>query len=180
MSWVFVCGPSGAGKDSVMACARNLLAGHERIVFARRIVTRPVQIGSDHDPHTDAQFEQALREQAVCWHWQAHGFFYGIDTRYTQAVRDGQVVVVNASRAHVKGLAPSAGFSVVEISVDPTQLALRLNHRGRDSESSQALRLARNASFSSIRADCVVDNSQALTDAGRALADYLLLVSGRA
>jgi ribose 1,5-bisphosphokinase len=180
MSWVFVCGPSGSGKDSVMACARDLLVGHESIVFARRIVTRPVQLGSDHDPQTEAQFGQALLDRALCWHWQAHGFSYGIDSRYTQAVRDGQVVVVNASRAHVERLPPSAGFSVVEISVEPKQLALRLSQRGRDSESSQALRLARNASFSSIRADCVVDNSQALTYAGRALADYLLLVSGRA
>jgi ribose 1,5-bisphosphokinase len=163
-----------------MASARDLLVGQDNIVFARRIVTRPVQLGSDHDPQTDAQFEQALRDQALCWHWQAHGFFYGIASRYTQAVRDGQVVVVNASRAHVENLPPSAGFSVVEISVEPKQLALRLSQRGRDSESSQALRLARNASFSSLRADCVVDNSKALADAGRALADYLLHVCGKA
>jgi len=45
--WVFVCGPSGAGKDSVLAWASDHLAGRRDIVFARRMVTRPMQPGSD-------------------------------------------------------------------------------------------------------------------------------------
>lgn len=45
-AWVFVCGPSGAGKDSVLAWAREALAGRSDIVFARRLITRPAQSGS--------------------------------------------------------------------------------------------------------------------------------------
>ena len=35
-TWVFVCGPSGAGKDSVIGWARGQLADRPGIVFAQR------------------------------------------------------------------------------------------------------------------------------------------------
>jgi ribose 1,5-bisphosphokinase PhnN len=37
--WVFVCGASGAGKDSVMAWAQEHLAGTSAIVFSRRMLS---------------------------------------------------------------------------------------------------------------------------------------------
>ena len=54
---VFVCGPSGAGKDSVMALARDALAERGDIMFARRMMTRPAQTVADHEPVTAAQSE---------------------------------------------------------------------------------------------------------------------------
>ena len=55
--WVFVCGPSGAGTDSVMALARDALAERGDIVFALRMITRPAQAGADHELVTAAQLE---------------------------------------------------------------------------------------------------------------------------
>lgn len=39
--WLIVCGPSGAGKDSVIAWVAGVLADDPRIVFARWLMRRP-------------------------------------------------------------------------------------------------------------------------------------------
>lgn len=171
--WVFVCGPSGSGKDSVIDAARQALVGRSDIVFARRMVTRPVQPGSDHDPVTASVFAGLLQADRLCWHWQAHGFCYGIASHYADAVRAGCLVVVNGSREHVNSLPPSSDLRVVRISTDPERLAIRLAQRGRDSDRAVAERLARNATFTGMQADCIIVNNEALPVAGQCLTDYL-------
>lgn len=171
--WVFVCGPSGSGKDSVIDSARKLLGAHPGIVFARRMVTRAAHAGSDHDPVSTAAFADLLHSGSLCWHWQAHGFCYGIAGHYADAVRSGCLVVVNGSRAHVKSLSPSPALRVVRISTDPERLASRLLQRGRDTAGAVADRLARNVHFADMQADCVIANNGELASAGRQLADYL-------
>ncbi len=172
-AWVFVCGPSGSGKDSVMAYAQQALAARTDIVFARRFVTRPVQAGSDHDALTPAAFAAMHQSGGLRWHWQAHGFSYGIASRYGEAVEAGKRVVVNGSRAHVHGLPASPAVHVVHITADPAALARRLLQRGRDSAEAVTQRLERNADFDRLRADCVITNNGELAAAGRQLVDYL-------
>ena len=172
-AWAFICGPSGAGKDSVMASAEQLLGPRPDIVFARRMVTRPAQIGSDHDAVSEAGFLELLESGGLSWHWQAHGHSYGIARRYEDDVLAGRRVVVNGSRAHVLSLAPSPGLRVIEVTADPQQLATRLMQRGREDSSAVADRLARNSSFPGLQADMVIVNDGALAIAGRRLADYL-------
>lgn len=82
-------------------------------------------------------------------------------------------MVVNGSRAHVNSLPPSSDRRVVRISTDPERLALRLAQRGRDSDRAIAERLARNAAFTGLPADCVIVNDGELAAASRRLADYL-------
>jgi phosphonate metabolism protein PhnN/1,5-bisphosphokinase (PRPP-forming) len=172
--WVFVCGPSGAGKDSVMTWAATHLAGRQDIVFARRMVTRPSHAGSDHDEVTAEQFARLNGGGGLAWCWQAHGFDYGIDTRYAALVAAGQVVVVNGSREHACALAVAAHLRVVQIVAHAAQLASRLEQRGREAPHEVTRRLARNALFSDLRADHTILNQGALADAGRQLVDYLL------
>lgn len=172
-AWVFVCGPSGSGKDSVIAYAQQALVSRADIVFTRRFVTRPAQAGSDHDPLTQADFAERLQSDGLRWHWQAHGFFYGIARHYEEAVRAGCLVVVNGSREHVNALPPTSDARVVRITADQDALAQRLMQRGRDSAEAVALRLARNMHFDELRADCVIVNDGKLAHAGQQLADYL-------
>jgi phosphonate metabolism protein PhnN/1,5-bisphosphokinase (PRPP-forming) len=172
-AWIFVCGPSGAGKDSVIAWARQDLDNHPDVVFARRVVTRAMQVGSDHDPIAEVDFHAQVANGSLRWHWQAHGFFYGVLDHYANDVKAGRLVVVNGSRAHINEMPASPEVRVVQVTAAPEQLALRMNQRARDTASSVAARLARNALFGGMQADCQIVNDSYLATAGKQLADYL-------
>jgi ribose 1,5-bisphosphokinase len=172
--WVIVCGPSGAGKDSVIGWAATHLLDRPDIVFARRMVTRLPRPGSDHDAVTPKQFSSLTASGGMAWHWDAHGFRYGIEARYGAEVQSGRVVVVNGSREHALAVAAQPLVRVVQILADPEQLALRLTQRGREAPHDINRRVARNALFSDLRADHTIVNQGTLANAGRQLADYLV------
>lgn len=172
-AWVFVCGPSGAGKDSVIAWARERLAVDSRVVFARRMVTRPAQTGSDHEPVTSRDFDVLLQREQLAWHWRSHGFGYGIARRYAHQAAWGRVVVVNGSREHLADVDPVPGIYRVLVEAPEDQLAGRLRQRGRDDLESIAQRLARNSRFTGMEADLVIANDGELCQAGSCLQHYL-------
>ena len=127
--WVFICGPSGVGKDSVIAWAGKALACQSAIVFARRLVTRNAQPSSDHDAVDEADFLSLHQSGGLCWFWQAHGFYYGISQHYASHVSAGGIVVINGSRSHVDGLQASPNVKRVEITASPEKIAARLAKR---------------------------------------------------
>ena len=172
--WVFVCGPSGAGKDSVLGWAAQELAQRQDIVFARRVVTRAAHAGSDHDEVSPEQFARLMDGDGLAWRWQAHGFHYGIEARYAAMVAAGRVVVVNGSREHVNTLKAAEHLRVVQIEVDAAQLAARLAQRSRDTPQEVTKRLARNALFPRLQAHCTIVNQSELAHAGRQLVNYLV------
>jgi phosphonate metabolism protein PhnN/1,5-bisphosphokinase (PRPP-forming) len=171
--WVFVCGASGAGKDSVMAWAQQRLAERPDIVFSRRVVTRETLPGADDSAVTPAQFDALRLTGGLSWHWQAHGLCYGIGAHYASAVQEGRTVVVNGSREHVQGLALGADIRVVQILAEPQQLADRLAQRGRDDPHAVHSRLTRNARFDGLQTHCTVYNKGPLAEAGQQLLAYL-------
>lgn len=173
-TWVIVCGPSGAGKDSVLAWARDALQAHPVICFARRLVTRPSVPGSEHE-EASAEALQALRAQrALAWYWEAHGLAYGVRAEYARRVALGQVVVVNGSRMHASGLAGRSDVRRVLVTAGADRLQERLLRRGREEPAVVAARLARNADLPALQADHVVANDGRLPVAGTSLRDYLL------
>jgi ribose 1,5-bisphosphokinase len=172
--WIFVCGPSGAGKDSVMAWAQQALSANQNIVFARRLVTRPGHTGPAHDSVDKSDLLDMAKTGALRWHWQAHGFHYGIEARYAAEVDAGKLVVVNGSRAHVVAMTPAAALKVVHITTIPENLKARLTQRGRDTPESVTERLMRNADFISLDANFTIDNDAEVQNAGQRLVDYLL------
>ena len=66
--WVFVCGASGAGKDSVMNWAAAHLAARHDIVFSRRVITRASPIDLNHEAVTVPEFEQLRDLDHLAWH----------------------------------------------------------------------------------------------------------------
>ena len=178
--WVFVCGPSGAGKDSVIGLARHALAARTDIVFARRIITRAAQPQSDHEPATAAEFGLLRRSGALAWHWQAHGFEYGIPLRYAHQVAWGRIVVVNGSREHAQQLAPHPLVHCVLLSAAPAHLVARLEQRGRDEPAAVAARLARNQRLAPIDADLEIRNDGPPEKAAAALRRHLEALAGPA
>jgi ribose 1,5-bisphosphokinase len=179
--WIFICGPSGVGKDSLIAWSRQALAGQPHIVFARRLVTRMAQPGSDDDAVNEADFLSLRQSGGLRWHWQAHGFHYGISQNYAAHVSSGGTVVINGSRSHVDALPASPDIKRVEITASPDKIATRLVQRGRDSEEAVAYRLARNAGFEQISpssADLIIRNDAEIAQAGSALVMYLAVQAG--
>lgn len=165
---VCVVGPSGAGKDSVMAAARALLGADERVVFVRRVLTRPADAGGeDHLAVSPANFVR-LRDQgglALCW--EAHGIAYGIPAAIVADLNQGRVVVANVSRTAIAAARQSFDAVVVEITADPQVLARRLAGRGRESAADIAGRLARAVS---VDPDETIVNDGELAQAAQAFA----------
>ncbi len=139
---VLVVGPSGAGKDTLLAGARQALAGDARFIFARREVTRAADPGGeDHIPLTHEQFAASRATYALAW--ETHGLGYGIAGSIAADLAAGRVVVASVSRTVVAEAAARFAVLVLEITASPEVLAARLAARGREGAADQASRLAR-------------------------------------
>lgn len=171
---VLIVGPSGAGKDTLIDAAREALQGDPRIVFARRVVTRPPSPHEDHDSLDEDAFEAARAGFALAW--EAHGLRYGVPAAIDDQVRSGRVVVVNASRT-VVALAREryAQARIVLVDAPAEVRAARVAGRGRDSDGDIAARLERLAVRPSETGppDVVIVNDRSIEAGVRALLDAL-------
>lgn len=140
-------GPSGSGKDTLIARAKDALGEDTRFVFPRRVITREALASAeDHDTMTEHEFDEALAMNSFALHWQAHGLSYGIRRECLYDMQNGQTVIINVSR----GMIPKAerlGFPVIILSVlcRPDLLAERIAARGRESKDDILARLKREA-----------------------------------
>lgn len=175
--WVFVCGPSGAGKDSVIDLARMSLEDQWRIVFTRRICTRAAGPADDHEEISRAEFARRRDAGELSWHWEAHGHAYGISRDYAKQIDEGRIVVVNGSREHAAKFADLPSVRVALVTAPPAAVEQRLLSRAREDGEGIRERLARNASLGSVRAHLHIDNSGALARASAQLAHWLLALS---
>lgn len=160
--FVAVVGPSGAGKDTLIAHARAALAGDGSVEFVRRVITRPSDAGSeDHDSLADPAFDQAEKAGAFAVSWSAHGLRYGLPASVDRAVACGQVVVANISRGAIALVkARYANVVVAEVTASAEILAERLAARGRESRGEVLARLARSAELGdSVPGAVRIDNS---------------------
>jgi ribose 1,5-bisphosphokinase len=132
---VLVVGPSGAGKDTLIAAARDRLAGDPRFVFARRMVTRDaVAEVEDHDTISRQDFATGRDSGAFALCWEAHGLGYALPRSIEPDVAAGRVVVANGSRAIVgEAVRRYPSCRVLLIDADPAVRAQRLLGRGRES-----------------------------------------------
>lgn len=139
---IAVVGPSGVGKDSVMA---GLVAARPGLVVARRVITRDAALGGeDFDTVDEAAFHRAVAAGDFVLHWGAHGLYYGIPARYAEAVAAGQEVLANLSRGVLDTARERfAAVTVLHLTARPETLAARLAGRGRESGEAIADRLAR-------------------------------------
>lgn len=168
---VYVMGPSGVGKDSVLAWVKAHVGDGAGIHFARRTVTRSADAGGeDHEPLTVEAFEQAAQADAFALRWQANGLHYGIRHRQLAPLAQGQWVLVNGSRGHLPhALAAYPGMTVVHITARPETVRQRLLGRGRESTEEVEARLRRARAFVAPPGARCIANDGDLADAGRAL-----------
>ena len=159
-----VVGPSGAGKDTLIAAAKARLGSDERFSFPRRLITRMPDGSEDSEPVSAAEFQRRLHDGGVALHWTAHGLDYGLPASVDGDVRAGRTVVVNLSRGTVEQVRRRYAHSrILLVAADLEIRASRIASRGRESVNEIGQRLARSVtSFSSADADLVMDNSGAL------------------
>ncbi|HSI40972.1 MAG TPA: phosphonate metabolism protein/1,5-bisphosphokinase (PRPP-forming) PhnN [Xanthobacteraceae bacterium] len=169
---VLVVGPSGAGKDTLLAYARARLRRPE-VLFARRRITRTPDGTEDHERLSPAEFESGVASGAFALHWRANGLGYALGSEVAAAVRSGRPVVANGSRAAVtEARQRFADVRVVLVSAPPAVLAARLAARGRESGAALSERLARVPALDEAP-DLAVLNDGAVEQAGERLVAYL-------
>ena len=177
---LYVVGPSGVGKDSLLDYARLNLPGASHVYFARRTITRPTALeGEAHIAVSDAQFMALEKTHGFCMAWQANNHRYGIGCEVLTWLAEGATVVVNGSRAHVMEAAERfPQLEVVEICAPAEVLVQRLRKRGREGDGaieSRMRRLAEGWQAPSVQCHRIV-NSGALADAGNTL---VALIAGQ-
>lgn len=169
---ILVAGPSGAGKDTLIQLAVDMLDAGPRLHVARRTVTRPANAFEDHASLDLADFERDERAGRFALSWRAHGLAYGIP--HCEIARPGALVLISISRTVIetgRGLWP--GTSVVLITAPPDVLAHRITARGRDT--SLKSRLARIGLDDALatKADLTIENVGPPESGARKLADFI-------
>ncbi|MCP1337678.1 phosphonate metabolism protein/1,5-bisphosphokinase (PRPP-forming) PhnN [Futiania mangrovi] len=144
---VLVAGPSGAGKDTLLAGARASLAHDQGFVFVRRTITRAPDAGGEaHDAMTPEAFADAEAAGAFALSWRAHGLAYGLPAAIGDDLAAGRVVVANVSRTVAdEARARWPRVLAVLVTASPDILARRLAERGREGGQALRDRLARAA-----------------------------------
>ena len=168
---VVVVGPSGVGKDTLLAAAARHFASEERMLFVRRAITRDAASGGeDHDAVSRETFDQMVADGAFSIWWGAHGLKYGVPRSACDEMAKGRIAVVNGSRSALNVF--SRVFSrvkVISITARPEVLAERLAARGRESREDILNRLQRTPADLPAGLDVTtIDNSGALEEAEKA------------
>jgi len=189
---VYIMGPSGSGKDSLIAYARSRMSlpyaqtwstsAYARrtlrpMFFVRRYITRPVCGGAErHHFLTREEFQFRQNKGRFALSWESHGLLYGIGNEIDAQLADGAVVVVNGSREYVReAIAQYPSLMPVLISAQPEVLRARLEQRRRENAAGIRERLAGAAMpLPDIPGLIRVDNSGALEEAGRIFSDLFL------
>lgn len=140
---VVIVGPSGAGKDSVLASWRERL--HTMPVhFAQRVITRAPDRSEAHEAISAAEFERCAAAGEFATWWAANGLRYAVRWRELRPLQASQWVVVNGSRAHLGAMRLQAPrLKSVEITADARIRERRLAARGREDTQAVADRLRR-------------------------------------
>lgn len=136
-----VVGPSGAGKDTLIAGALRARPG---LRLVRRVITRPAEAGGeDFEGVTEADFAARKARGDFALDWQAHGLHYGIPRALVE--RPG-TVIFNGSRAALpQAVRAFPGLRVILVTAPDAVLAARLAARSRETQADIRARLSRAA-----------------------------------
>ncbi|MEZ5798774.1 MAG: phosphonate metabolism protein/1,5-bisphosphokinase (PRPP-forming) PhnN [Paracoccaceae bacterium] len=134
-----VVGPSGAGKDTLIAGA---LVARPGLRWVRRVITRPAEAGGEpFESVSPAEFAARQARGAFALDWEAHGLRYGLPLAQMQGPGD---VLFNGSRAGLPAaLARFPVLQVILVTAPDQVLARRLAARGRETAQDIGGRLAR-------------------------------------
>lgn len=153
-----------------MRRVQEMSGAGQRIVFPRRIVTRPPSF-EDHDTATQEEFSELLSSGGFAVWWSAHGLRYGLPSSIDDDLRAGRCVVCNVSRTVIPELRGRyARVLAVLITAPHEILAARLAARARATDGNLSDRVARSAEAGKhLDADIVIDNTGSIDEGARRL-----------
>jgi ribose 1,5-bisphosphokinase len=156
---ILVVGPSGAGKDTLLAHAREGCRADPNIVFPRRMVTRPASSAEDHATVSAEAFEAMAAAGGFALWWRAHELNYGVPRSIDDDIRAGRTIVCNVSRTIIApARARYARVAAVLITAPADMRAARLAQRSRESGDSVADRLRRGDALADVPVDFTIGN----------------------
>lgn len=178
---IYLMGPSGSGKDSVLEALEGRLE-NRRCRIARRIITRGVDPGGEQAAAVSFQaFEARESAGGFAMSWRANGLAYGIGLEINAWLADGYLVVINGSRGYLdEARRRYPQLEAILLEVEPAVLRSRLLTRARESAAQIEARMARSALFADRRGSATegvlhIDNSGPLE---RAVEQMLRVVDG--
>ena len=137
---VVVSGPSGAGKNALLACIRRRPAG-SGFAFPITITTRAPRDGEvdgvDYLFVTPEQFQRQVAAGELLEHAEVYGHSYGVPSaQLREALAGGRDAIMQVDvqgAATLRRLAPSALFIFLAPD-EPQRLEARLRERGADAQ----------------------------------------------
>ncbi|HQR85323.1 MAG: hypothetical protein B7Y59_07490 [Burkholderiales bacterium 35-55-47] len=184
---IYVVGPSGAGKDSVLSWLRQHTPLTAPVHWAKRTIDRPkvdLPNAEDHFPVDAETFERMVADGEFAMQWEANTHRYGIRSDELKHLSyPSWCVIVNGSRAHLPTAARAfSGLTVLHVTASTEVLRQRLVSRGREPEEAINARLMRTVPISIPAGSNLIEiiNNSTLDDAGAELLKklhYLNLLS---
>jgi ribose 1,5-bisphosphokinase len=166
---IYVIGPSGAGKDSLLNGLRQDIADITKpppFHFAQRTITRNHhQSNEDHEAVEASNFDLLINSNAFALNWFANGLRYGVRHKELAPMSEGIWVIVNGSRTYLEeAKLRFPGLTVLHITAPIDVLRARLLSRGRENGQAIEERLSRSQSFVLEPQDLCVSNCGDLSD----------------
>lgn len=179
---IYVTGPSGAGKDSLLTWLKGQLPDHAPLHWARRTISRPLQAGGEaHEAVTAQAFDQLQSQGAFVLYWQANQMKYGIRQTELAPLQNGRWVLVNGSRGYLaQARERYPGLTVLHVTARADILRRRLLARGRETPEMVEARVQRATQFQPAVGTGLIEihNNGSLDDAGTALLAALRGLAG--
>lgn len=173
---IYLMGPSGSGKDSIINAVRERHLSHLQI--AHRYITRDwLSGGENHLQLSQAEFETRQALGFFALDWSANQHHYGIGKEIEFWLSRGQNVLVNGSRSYLPSALARYPDQLLPVLIDVAadKLAGRLAARGRETPQEIAQRIERNHQLSSqVDERCVViENNGTIEQAVEQLIDWI-------
>jgi ribose 1,5-bisphosphokinase len=162
---IYLMGPSGAGKDSLLSALRQGPA-RENLLIAHRYITRPPG-ADDCERHvflSEREFQYRRRHDLFALDWIAHGHAYAAGIELDFWLEKGFSVILNGSRQHFSTAQQKYAGRLLPVclTVSAAMLEKRLIARGRENTREIEARLFRAQRWQ----ECLPSGCRALDNEG--------------